>query len=234
MIRILDTLFVIPARGGSKGIPGKNIKLLGGKPLINYTLDAVREVTSDNMICVSTDSDEIIKVVQDYGLKVPFKRPPELAKDTSGSYEVIIHAMNHFESKGYLFEKVVLLQPTSPFRTGKQIEEAFNLLSADIDMIISVGESESNPYYDIVEEDSEGFLKLSKESNYIRRQDCPEIYRYNGAIYVINVASLKKTPLHQMKKVKKYLMDGFSSVDIDNPMDWMWAEFLIQNPLSLI
>ncbi len=225
------SLFLITARGGSKGIPGKNIKPLGGKPLLYYSIDVARQLVNDDQICLSTDSDEIISFAQSYGLNVPFKRPSELAQDKSGSYEVIIHALNFYKSKGKTFDRIILLQPTSPFRTSKHLIEANNLFTPEIDMVTSVKSTEANPYYNLMEENVEGFLELSKLGNYIRRQDCPKIFQYTGAVYIINSESLAKSSLHEFKKVKKYLMDDFSSVDIDSPMDWLWAEFLLEKKL---
>lgn len=225
------SLFLITARGGSKGIPGKNIKPLGGKPLLYYSIDIARKLVNDDQICLSTDSDEIISSAQSYGLNVPFKRPSEFAQDKSGSYEVIIHALNFYKTKGKTFDRIVLLQPTSPFRTSKHIIEANNLFTSKIDMVTSVKETEANPYYNLMEENVEGFLELSKAGDYNRRQDAPKIFQYNGAVYIINTESLNKNKLHEFKKVKKYLMDDFSSVDIDSPMDWLWAEFLLEKKL---
>src|SRR5215469_16971392 len=110
-------LMIITARAGSKGLPGKNTKMLGGKPLVAYTIEFAQKVKTDNdVICVSTNDDTVIEVAKSYGLDVPFKRPEELASDTAGSYDVILHALNHFEAKGQFFDAVLLLQPTSPFR----------------------------------------------------------------------------------------------------------------------
>ena len=115
MVTSIDNgfLYVIPARGGSKGIPHKNIKLLHGKPLIYYSIDIARSLTNDEHICVSTDDEEIIKVVSDYGLKVPFVRPRELANDTASTNDVLIHALKYYESIGKNYTAIVLLQPTS-------------------------------------------------------------------------------------------------------------------------
>ena len=120
-------LVVIPARGGSKGVPGKNIKQLGGKPLIQYTLEAAREIVPDHQIIVSTDSEEIKKVVESLGLEVPFLRPAELATDNAGTYEVLIHAIEFMKSQGKLYDTLLLLQPTSPFRTSQQVREAIEV-----------------------------------------------------------------------------------------------------------
>ena len=129
----MNKLFIIPARGGSKGIPKKNIKHFGGKPLIYYTIDVARELASDEFICVSTDDDEIIDKVEKYGLKVPFKRPDKLATDHAGSYEVILHAVSFYENAGHRLDCIVLLQPTSPFRQPIHVNEAIELYSNDID-----------------------------------------------------------------------------------------------------
>ena len=125
----MKILVIIPARGGSKGIPHKNIKPLNGKPLIYYTIDCARAICDDADICVSTDDDEIIQVVEDYGLKVPFKRPAELATDTAGTYEVLLHALNYYEQQGRHYDVVMLLQNTSPFRAAEHVKEAITLYS---------------------------------------------------------------------------------------------------------
>lgn len=228
----MNILFLIPARGGSKGIPGKNIKLLRGKPLINYSIDIARNFVNDEFICVSTDEDEIINVVENHNLKVLFKRPSKLSTDTSGSYQVILHALHFYEKKGTGVDCIILLQPTSPFRKKEHISQALKLYSDKVDMVVSVKKSKTNPYYNLYEEDKNGFLKISKKGNYNRRQDCPSIYEFNGSIYIINVSSLKKyNSIADFKKIKKYEMDEIHSTDIDVPLDWLWAEFLIKNKL---
>lgn len=228
----MNILVIIPVRGGSKGIPGKNIKILGGKPLIGYTIDAARAVADNDHICVSTDDDRIIQAVEQYGLKVPFKRPEKLATDTAGTYEVLLHALNYYESKGETFDAVVLLQATSPFRTGNHIKEALKLYSKEIDMVVSVKETDSNPYYICFEDDANGMLHISKgDGHYTRRQDCPPVYEYNGAIYIINPDSLKRTPLNKFTKRVKYVMDRGHSIDLDTMMDWQIAEYMINNHL---
>ncbi|MEQ9265263.1 MAG: acylneuraminate cytidylyltransferase family protein [Balneolaceae bacterium] len=227
MVNGKRVLIIIPARGGSKGVPGKNIKKLRGKPLISYTIDAAREVLEDEYICLSTDSKEIKELAESIGLEVPFIRPSELAQDTSGTYEVLIHALDFYEQKGVSFDIVVLLQPTSPLRTKAHIKEALELYSDDLDMVVSVKETSANPYYVLFEEDSMGFLKKSKKGDFIRRQDCPRVWEYNGAIYIINVVSLRKKKLHQFERIRKYVMDDFHSIDIDTKLDFEIADYLI-------
>lgn len=228
----MNILVIIPARGGSKGIIGKNIKPLGGKPLIYYTIDVARTIVDDAKICVSTDDDQIIRVVKQYGLDVPFKRPAELATDTAGSYGVLLHALNFYESKGEHFDAVILLQATSPFRTANHVKEALTLYNKDLDMVVSVKETASNPYFLCFEEDTKGMLHISKgDGHYTRRQDCPPVYEYNGAIYIINPESLKAMPLSKFTKCKKYVMDREHSLDLDTMLDWIVADYMITNVL---
>lgn len=223
----MKILTIIPARGGSKGIPRKNIKPLAGKPLIYYTIDCARAICDDEDICVSTDDDEIIQVVEDYGLKVPFKRPAELATDTAGTYEVLLHALDFYEQRGRKYDVVVLLQNTSPFRTSEHVLGALKLYTSDIDMVVSVKECQANPYYCVFEENAEGYLQVCKgEGSIFRRQDAPKVYEYNGAIYIINAETLKVTHMHKMQKRVKFIMDDKSSFDLDTMWDWKMAEMM--------
>jgi len=219
-------LVIIPARGGSKGVPGKNIKLLNGKPLIQYTIEAALAVTVSENIIISTDSEEIKAVVEDLGIRVSSLRPKELATDHTGTYEVLLYELEKLEKNGRTFDHFVLLQPTSPFRTAQHIKEALSLYNKDLEMVVSVIETKSNPYYVLREEDENGYLKPSKTSNAIRRQDVPKVWEINGAIYIISIDAIKKKPLNKFSKVKKYVMDELSSHDIDTILDWKIAEII--------
>lgn len=220
-------IVVIPARGGSKGVPGKNTKQLGGKPLIQYTIDAAREIFEDKDIIVSTDSEKIKTTAESLGIEVPFIRPSKLATDESGTQDVLLHALSFVEGKGHFPQTLILLQPTSPFRNATHIKEALKLYNNELDMVVSVKETSSNPYYVLKEENSQGFLENSKKGKFIRRQDCPKVWELNGAIYIINVQSLKSRQISEFTKVKKYVMDEISSHDIDTMMDWTLAEFYL-------
>lgn len=215
-------------------MPGKNIRPLLGKPLIAYSLELARAFTDDSNICISTDDDAIISCVEQYGYRVPFRRPAELASDTAGSYEVMLHALQHYEREGRFYERMVLLQPTSPFRLRSQLEEALALYSPGLDMVVSVKRSEDNPYYNLFEESGQGFLVKSKPGDFQRRQDCPPVYAYNGSIYIVNINSLKRQPLHQFTKVVKYEMPAEFSIDIDNRFDWLMAEAIGKELFSKI
>lgn len=224
---IKNTLFIIPARGGSKGIPGKNIKEFCGKPLICDAIDQARAFTDDAHICLTTDSEKIRRVAEDYGLAVPFLRPAELSTDTAGSREVMLHALDFHESLGQKIDRIVLLQPTSPLRTVDDIRGAMELYTPDCDMVVSVKEAATNPYYNAFEPDADGLLHISKgPGTYTRRQDAPKVYEYNGAVYVINPASLRAMPMGLFPRRIPYVMPSARSIDLDTPTDWLVAEAL--------
>lgn len=223
----MKILYLIPARGGSKGLPGKNIKKLGGKSLINHAIDFARNFTTDENICMSTDSDQIIESALENNYKVPFIRPNTLSTDTASTNEVILHAINYYESKGFLFDLLVLLQPTTPFRKKEDLKNMISQWDNNLDLMVSVKESHDSPYFNMFEENSKDLLIKSKESNFTRRQDGPKLYCYNGSLYLYNVKSLKNKSI---KKIKKYLMKNpIYSIDIDNHLDWLVAETIINN-----
>ena len=226
----MKTLYVIPARGGSKGIPHKNIKPLAGKPLIGYSIDVARQLAADDAICLTTDDPEIAATAESMGLNVPFLRPASLATDTCGTYEVLIHALDFYRDRGIDYDTLVLLQPTSPMRTADDVRAALALYSPDIDMVVTVKEAASNPYYNCYETDNDGFLHISKgDGGYTRRQDAPKVWEYNGAVYVINVESLRRMPLSAFTRRRMSVMPAERSVDLDTPVDWLIAEKLIEN-----
>lgn len=228
----MNGLFLIMARGGSKRIPKKNIKILGGRPLIHYTLDCASAITSSEKIYISTDSDEIIEVVEKYGISVPFKRPKELALDNTNSEDTMLHAIEHYEKLNVSLDYVVLLQPTSPFRKADHVKEALNIYmkNTDVDMVVSVTKSKKNPYKNLFEQNEKGYLHKSKTNN---NETIPDVYQYNGAIYVINVNSLKKYKCHlHFEKIVKYEMGELHSIDIDEKIDWILAEQILKNNLT--
>ena len=226
----MKTLYVIPARGGSKGIPHKNIKSLAGKHLIGYSIDVARQLAADDDICLTTDDPEIAATAESMGLNVPFLRPASLATDTCGTYEVLIHALDFYRDRGIDYDTLVLLQPTSPMRTADDVRAAMALYSPDIDMVVTVKEAASNPYYNCYETDNDGFLHISKgDGGYTRRQDAPKVWEYNGAVYVINVESLRRMPLSAFTRRRMSVMPAERSVDLDTPIDWLIAEKLIEN-----
>jgi len=221
-------LFIIPARGGSKGIPRKNIKPLAGKPLIGYAIDTARQLADDADICVSTDDDEIIATVNALGLAVPFKRPAHLASDGAGTYEVLLHAIEYYQQQGKDYDTLVLLQTTSPFRRTKDVQACIDkFATGDYQMVVTVKEASCNPYYNCFEPNEEGFLRHSKGDGTIkRRQDAPPCYEYNGAVYVMDIASLLKQSYGAFSRVGYVVMDELHSLDLDTMLDWQIATLL--------
>lgn len=221
-----DILVVIPARGGSKGLPGKNIKMLCGKPLISYSIDVARAITSDENICVSTDDQKIINTVENYGLKVPFVRPAEFATDTATTNDVLLHALDFYDKQGKHFSKLLLLQPTSPLREVCEVKEAIELYRDELDMVVSVTKSHAPAI--LCNDNEQGFLELVYNKNAAGRQSLPTFYEFNGAIYVINTKSLREKGLSRFTKRLKYVMPKESSVDIDDIWDFMLIESIIK------
>ena len=183
-------LALIPARGESKGIPGKNTKELVGKPLIAYTIEAARECVSIDAILVSTDSEDIAEVARKYGAWVPFLRPAELASDTAKTIDVVIYTINRLASEGWEYDYVILLQPTSPLRKPEDIEKAFSLALKTGEDVVSVSEVKDSPILIRTCEKNGNLLPLLSESSTVRRQDMPKYYRVNGSIYVNYVSRL--------------------------------------------
>lgn len=221
-----DILVVIPARGGSKGLPGKNIKMLCGKPLISYSIDVARAITSDENICVSTDDQKIINTVENYGLKVPFVRPAEFATDTATTNDVLLHALDFYDKQGKHFSKLLLLQPTSPLRKVCEVKESIELYRDDLDMVVSVTKSHAPAV--LCNDNEQGFLELVYNKNAAGRQSLPTFYEFNGAIYVINTKSLRQKGLSGFTKRLKYVMPKESSVDIDDMWDFTLIESIIK------
>lgn len=222
------SLYIIPARGGSKGIPRKNIKPLAGIPLIHYSIAVARALSDDEHIIVTTDDEEIAEVARQTGLDVPYMRPKHLATDTANSRDVILDAMDYADCRGVEYDNVVLLQPTSPLRNVEDVENALKLYTSDIDMVVSVVESAVNPYYNCFETGAGGFLHVSKgDGRFTRRQDAPKVWEYNGAVYVINPESLRSMEMGKFTKKVPLVMLRERSIDLDTPLDWAIAEIMI-------
>lgn len=226
-----STLYIIPARGGSKGIPRKNIRPLAGRPLIHYSIDVARALAPDSHIILSTDSQEIADVARLTGLPVDYMRPAELATDTAGSREVILDAMDFADRKGIVYDRVCLLQPTSPLRTVDDVVACLKAYSPEIDMAVSVVETDANPYYNCFETDPDtGFLHISKgDGLYVRRQDAPPAWQFSGSVYVINPKSIRRMALGAMPARVGVPTDPSHCVDLDTPLDWELAETIIRH-----
>lgn len=224
-----NPLVIIPARGGSKGIPHKNIKPFLGRPLIGYTIDVALAVAPTHNIILSTDDEAIASVAREQRLPVQYRRPPHLGSDTTGSREVMIDVMDWVDNQGIAYDSVILLQPTSPLRRVEDLTGAMQLFdSQTVDMVVSVTEAPCNPYYDCFETDpATGYLHISKgDGQLTRRQQAPPAWQYNGAIYIINPLSLRQMPLGSMPRRVPYTMPRERSVDLDTPLDWTIAEII--------
>jgi len=222
---------VIPARGGSKGVPRKNIKPFAGKPLIAYTIEQSLQSEYIDRTIVSTEDREIANISRQYGAQVPFMRPDDLAGDQVATVDVLLHTINWLEEEDkYNFDILVLLHTTTPLRAVKDIDSCIRLLVEEkADDVFSVTEAHRNPYFNMVEEGSDGFVRLVKEGLYSARQFAPKVYDMNASIYVWWKNILKEEKKIFLKKSKAYVMPKERSIDIDDDFDFKIAEFLCMN-----
>lgn len=231
----MKSLGIIPARGGSKGLPRKNVRMLGGKPLIAHTIQAALASRLDRVI-LSTDDAEIAEVGRKWGIEVPFMRPPELAADDTPSLAVLLHALHFLEEhERFLPDAAVFLQPTAPFRTAQHIDEALELFTnSDATSVLGVtAVCEVHPYF-MFEVDPDRKLRpfLRIKDRPLRRQDLPVYYRINGALYITRRAYFRDLPHHapvfDFDDSIAYVMDSVSSIDINDYLDFQRAELLLQ------
>lgn len=225
MINKLKILSVIPARGGSKGLPKKNIYLLNNKPLIAYTIDASIGSKYIDKTVVSSDNDEILSVAENLNADI-LKRPADLASDTTPTDPVIEHVLENLPG----YDLLIVLQPTSPLRTASNINAALELLvSKQATSLISVFEPAHSPYKSF-KENKLGYLEglVDNKTPFMRRQDLPKVYMPNGAIYITYVNIFLKTGSLFSAKTLPYIMDAIISIDIDNEEDVKRASDLIK------
>lgn len=228
----MNVVSIITARGGSKGIPHKNIKLLNGKPLIEYSIDESLSSKLINETYVTSEDNEIIQISRKSGANIIY-RPLELAQDDSSSVDVILHSLNYLEINNKLPDFFVLLQPTSPLRTSKDIDNAINLfINNDCDALVSVCELEHNALLNLTIKNN--FLESNCDEKFlnIRRQELPTFYSPNGAIYIIKTKVIQKEKTFFPKKTIPYIMPQERSVDLDTEFDFKLAEFLLTSGVS--
>lgn len=223
-------LAVIPARGGSKGLPGKNIRELGGKPLIAWSIEAGRQSRYVDQLVVSTDSKEIAQVAELWGGNVPFLRPADLATDGAKGVDAILHAIHWHQERGEFFDLVLVLQPTSPLRTARDIDRAVELLfEKSASAIVSVCPTDHHPWWaNTLPEDGSMKDFLRPELKNTNRQALPEFCRLNGAIYLAEIPFLEKTNSFITEGTFAYVMATEASVDIDTIFDLHLAEILLK------
>lgn len=222
-------LAIIPARGGSKGLPRKNIKPLLGKPLIGWSIETALNSALLDYIIVSTDDDEIANTAKSYGVAVPFMRPAELASDNARGIDVVFHAMNWCEQHYDVFDLVMLLQPTSPLRQTKDIRGSLEIMfQKGTRAVVSVCESEHSPLWmNTITEDLSMNNFLSKEALNANRQTLKTYYRLNGVIYIADWNYLKETGSFVGEQTCAYIMPQERSIDIDSELDFKFSEFLL-------
>jgi len=232
-------LAVIPARGNSKGLPSKNIKILNGKPLIAWTINAALNSRYIDKVIVSTDSPKIAKISSKFGAEIPFIRPSYLATDSAGSIDVALHAINEMFKKEK-YDIIVFLQPTSPLRNSKDIDTALQKYfrwAKKAGSLVSACATEHNPYLSFTITAIKNDSSVSKIKTFIvnnpylmtkRRQEMPQFYRLNGAIYISDITRLKKKKKFIDKDTLVYIMPQERSIDIDTLMDFKLASCLLK------
>ena len=226
----MKNLAIIPARFGSKGLKDKNIKLLNGKPLLAYTIEAAKKSRLFDEIMVSTDSEEYAKIAREFDAEVPFLRSKELSNDTASSWDVVKEVIRRYQGLHSIFDTVALLQPTSPMRSSTDIVEGYKKMEEkNANIIIGVCEVDHSPLWSntLTKSDSMiGFIK--PEFVKMPRQSLPIYYRINGALYIIKVDYLMKAKDIYANKSFAIVMDKEHSVDIDDNLDFLIAEMLMK------
>lgn len=218
-------LCIIPARGGSKRIPHKNIIPLCGKPLISYSIECAKKIKIFEKIIVSTDDNNIAQISLKYGGEVPFLRPENISADDSTPISLITHVLKYFNNDR--FDAVVYLQPTSPLRTENQIQDCLKLFEeTNADTLTTVKKVEDHPYWTMTIQNGELNPFFTKNHIQLDRKQLPDCYIENGAIYIIKIDTINKG-LFYGKKVIPFIMDRKTSLDIDNPDDLLLAEYYL-------
>lgn len=228
----MSTIATICARGGSMGLPRKNIRPLLGKPLIVWTIEQALAVPSIDAAFVSTDDDEIAAVAEAAGARVLGRRPAHLATGTAPKIPVIEHLVGQVESTGLAVDRIVDLDPTSPLRTVADIEACIELLTADTDVVITGFPSEKNPYFNMVEQQADGNFGLVKQppGAIAGRQQAPLVYSMNASVYVWHRGTLGRGLWGG--RVRLHPMPRERSIDIDSLFDFRLVEMILQERLS--
>ncbi len=225
----LDIAALIPARGGSKGIPGKNIRMLNGKPLLTYTIEAALESKTAKDIFVSTDSEDIMRVAEAAGVRV-ISRPPEISHDTASTEAALIHGIEVINKNyGWKPEYVLTLPPTSPLRKAETIRKfisSFIPVCNEYDAMLSLTESRGDYWI----KNNEDFSRLFPEAPR-RRQDRKPLYLENSAMYITKTESLIAMKSILGRKCTGFVISEIEAIDINEPLDLQWAEFILKNIL---
>lgn len=221
----MSTFALIPARGGSKGIPRKNIKAIAGKPLIAWAIEAALRSPLLDAVVVSTEDEEIAEVARRAGAQVPFMRPAALAADDTPGLDPVLHALDQLPQ----FDAVLLLQPTSPMRTTEDIDACLRLAAErGAPSVVSVTEPDAHPYWTYRIGSDQRLVRLIDNVSVTRRQDLPQVGALNGALYFARADWLKTNRGLVGPDTLAYVMPRERSVDLDTPLDWKIAELLLK------
>lgn len=223
----MKNIAIIPARSGSKGLPNKNIRALCGKPLLAYSIEAALQSGKFDVVHVSTDSKSYAEIAKRYGADVPFLRSMENSSDTASSWDAVLETLDKYAKLSSKFDTVMLLQPTSPLRTCGDISAAFALMEEKkANAIVSVCQGD---YHSALPADGSMARFLPNEVKNKRRQDAEKLYRVNGAIYLANAAYLLEDQDIYRSLCFAYIMNDRKSIDIDDELDFAFAEFMLQH-----
>lgn len=221
----MNTFALVPARGGSKGIPRKNVKLIAGKPLIVWTIEAALRSRELDAVVVSTDDPEIADIARSAGAQVPFMRPAALAADDTPGLDPVLHALDQLPQ----YEAVLLLQPTSPLRTTEDIDACMRLArQRQACSVVSVAEPDAHPSWMYRLTPELTLARWSEEAPPARRQDLPTVMALNGAMYFAGAEWLKQHRRFVTPETLAYVMSRETSIDLDTPLDWKFAEMLLK------
>ena len=225
----MKNLAIIPARKGSKGIKDKNIKLLNGRPLMAYTIQAALESGLFEQVVVSTDSEEYAEIARKFGAEVPFLRDAANASDEASSWDVVKEVLIKLNNRGLTFDSFALLQPTSPLRNSSDIKAAYEILwMKHAESVVSVCVVEHSPLWCNVLPENNSLAHFIKDDSQKRRQDLEKYYRINGAIYIATVESFFEKNTVYGENSFAYIMEAVRSIDIDTELDFAIAEAVMQ------
>jgi CMP-N,N'-diacetyllegionaminic acid synthase len=222
---IENTLVLIPARKGSKGVPGKNSKpFTNGISLTERAIQTALEVLPSKSVVLSTDDETLFSLTEKYGIQL-IQRAENLANDTVGMLEVMLDAV---EKQNNQPTYLLLLQPTSPFRTSEHLKKAFELFEENDQALVAVNEPAGNPFYTLFEE-KEGFISKWSKNNVVRRQDLAPMYDVNGLLYIFEIESLKKQSWVEFDRIRPLVVSKWEAIDIDHQEDWDFAVRLAES-----
>ena len=228
----MNYIALICARGGSKGLPDKNIRPLGGKPLISWSIDIAKKVDRISKVIVSTDSEGIVKIAKKYGAEVPFIRPIELAQDNSPEWLVWKHALEYLsKNKQMKIDALVIIPPTAPLRHVDDINNCLDEFEkGQVDIVITVSEAHRNPYFNMIVNNKDGYssLVIKPESQVTRRQDAPVVFDMTTVDYVVRPQFLNESSSIFSGRVKSVCIPQDRAIDIDTLLDFKIAESLIK------